>query len=72
MGRLVYVGALRLEDGELLVIVSPDSPKTMISDYAQRWGIETLFRMFKTRGFCLESTHLGLLSLDKVLGDRYS
>jgi hypothetical protein len=27
------------------------------SDYALRWGIETLFGIFKTRGFCLESTH---------------
>jgi hypothetical protein len=25
--------------------------------YALRWGIETLFGIFKTRGFCLESTH---------------
>ncbi len=25
-----------------------------ISDYGKRWGIETLFGMFKTRGFCLE------------------
>jgi hypothetical protein len=56
-GRSVYVGALRLDDGDLLVIISPDSPENMISDYAQRWGIETLFGMFKTRGFCLESTH---------------
>ncbi|MGC8712448.1 MAG: IS4 family transposase, partial [Leptodesmis sp.] len=23
-----------------------------------RWSIETLFGIFKTRGFCLESTHL--------------
>lgn len=56
-GRLVYISALRLEDGELLVVISNDSPQTAISDYAQRWGIETLFGMFKTRGFCLESTH---------------
>lgn len=55
--RLVYVSALRLEDGELLIIISDDSPTTAITDYAQRWGIETLFGMFKTRGFCLESTH---------------
>jgi hypothetical protein len=26
--------------------------------YAKRWGVETLFGMLKTRGFCLESTHL--------------
>lgn len=56
-GRSVYVSALRLENGELLVLISPDSPQTAISDYANRWGIETLFGMFKTRGFCLESTH---------------
>ena len=56
-GRCVYVSALRLDDGELLVIVSPDSSPTAICEYGKRWGIETLFGMFKTRGFCLESTH---------------
>ena len=55
--RLVYISALRLEDGELLVVISSDSSTTAISDYSKRWGIETLFGMFKTRGFCLESTH---------------
>jgi hypothetical protein len=54
-GRSVYVSALRLDDGELLIVVSPDSTTTAISDYGKRWGIETLFGMFKTRGFCLES-----------------
>jgi hypothetical protein len=53
----VFVAALRLDDGELLVVITPDEPQTAISDYAQRWGIETLFGIFKTRGFCLESTH---------------
>jgi hypothetical protein len=56
-GRLVYVSALRLDNGELLIVITPDSCDTAISDYGQRWGIETLFGMFKTRGFCLESTH---------------
>ncbi len=56
-GRFVYVCALRLEQRELLIILSDDSPTTAITDYAQRWGIETLFGMFKSRGFCLESTH---------------
>ena len=56
-GRLVYVSALRLETGELLIVISPDSSSKAISDYGQRWGIETLFGMFKTKGFCLESTH---------------
>jgi hypothetical protein len=53
----LYVAALRLEDNDLLIVVTPDSPETAIADYASRWGIETLFGIFKTRGFCLESTH---------------
>jgi hypothetical protein len=56
-GREVYVSALRLDDGELLIVISAHAPEKAINDYAHRWGIETLFGMFKTRGFCLESTH---------------
>jgi hypothetical protein len=72
-GHWLYIAALRLEDGDLLVIATQTAPQSAICDYAQRWGIETLFGIFKTRGFCLESTHLtdpqrlskliGLLSL---------
>ncbi|MGG6265466.1 IS4 family transposase [Leptolyngbya sp. AN03gr2] len=57
-GHWVYIAALRLENGELLVVATQSAPKSAIADYAKRWGIETLFGMFKTRGFCLESTHL--------------
>jgi hypothetical protein len=57
-GHWVYIAALRLADGELLVVATQSAPKSAIADYAKRWGIETLFGMFKTRGFCLESTHL--------------
>ena len=56
-GRLVFVSALRLDNGELLIVITPEPCSTAISDYGKRWGIETLFGMFKTRGFCLESTH---------------
>ena len=56
-GRLVYVSALRLNNGKLLILITPKTCSTVISDYGKRWGIETLFGMFKTRGFCLESTH---------------
>lgn len=56
-GRLVYVSALRLDDGKLLIVITPEPCSSAISDYGKRWGIETLFGMFKTRGFCLESTH---------------
>ncbi len=48
---------MRLDDGKLLIVITPEPCSTAISDYGKRWGIETLFGMFKTRGFCLESTH---------------
>ena len=38
----VYVAALRLEDGSLLVVVTGDRPRRAIADYAQRWGIEKI------------------------------
>ena len=57
-GHQVYVGALRLEDNSLLTIIAPTYCQTIIDDYAQRWGIETLFGIFKSRGFNLEDTHL--------------
>jgi hypothetical protein len=57
-GHWVYIAALRLEDGSLLVVATQSKPHSAITDYAKRWSIETLFGIFKTRGFCLESTHL--------------
>jgi hypothetical protein len=57
-GHWLYLAALRLEDGELLIVATGHRPDTAIADYAKRWAIETLFGCFKTRGFCLESTHL--------------
>lgn len=57
-GYWVFVAALRLEDSTLLIVATMRSPKTALQDYAHRWSIETLFSILKTRGFCLESTHL--------------
>lgn len=57
-GHQVYVAAMRLEDRSLLIVVSSQPAGRAIADYAKRWSIETLFGIFKTRGFCLESTHL--------------
>ena len=57
-GHWLYVSALRLEDYSLLIVVTNHDNQTAIRDYAKRWSIETLFGIFKTRGFCLESTHL--------------
>ncbi|KAB1991136.1 transposase, partial [Haemophilus parainfluenzae] len=56
-GRRVYVVATRLEDGELLILATDSRPRSALSDYRLRWGIETLFAALKTRGFNLESTH---------------
>jgi Transposase DDE domain len=57
-GHQVYIGALRLKDNSWLTIIAPHYRHTIIDDYAQRWGIETLFGIFKSRGFNLEDTHL--------------
>lgn len=57
-GHQVYVGALRLQDNSLLTVISPSYTPSLIDDYAQRWGIETLFGIFKSRGFNLEDTHI--------------
>jgi hypothetical protein len=56
-GYPVAVEALRLDDGDLLVVIAPVKTQGLVKDYALRWGIETLFGIFKTRAFCLESTH---------------
>lgn len=56
-GQPVAVEVLRLEDGELLVVIAPEADHNLVADYTLRWGIETLFGIFKTRGFCLELTH---------------
>lgn len=56
-GYVVALEGLRLDDGSLLVVIAPLKSENLVKDYALRWGIETLFGIFKTRGFCLESTH---------------
>jgi hypothetical protein len=45
-GHWVYIAALRLEDGSLLVVATQTAPKSAITNYAKRWGIETLFGIF--------------------------
>ncbi|QYU66737.1 IS4 family transposase [Leptolyngbya sp. 15MV] len=57
-GHWVYVSALRLEDGKLLIVVTHHRPHLAMTDYGKRWAIETLFGCLKSRGFCLEATHL--------------
>lgn len=55
---MVYLSALRLDDGELLILASSQKPKGALERYAHRWEIETLFACLKGRGFRFESTHL--------------
>ncbi|NEQ26054.1 MAG: hypothetical protein F6K28_44800 [Microcoleus sp. SIO2G3] len=39
-GHKLYIAALRLEDGKLLIVATQIRPDCAIADYAQRWGIE--------------------------------
>jgi hypothetical protein len=48
----------QLDDGKLLIVITHHRPHQAIADYGKSWGIKTLFGCLKTRGFCLESTHL--------------
>jgi hypothetical protein len=58
LGQSLFVMGMRRSDGEYVIIVSTEESRQMLSDYARRWGIETLFGCLKTRGFCLEATHV--------------
>jgi len=55
---LWYFSGCYLGSGEYLILVSPTLSTAAVEQYAKRWGIETLFAALKTRGFCLEATHL--------------
>ena len=41
-----------------MVVICNVEPWRAISDYLQRWQIETMFQAMKGRGFNLEDTHL--------------
>jgi hypothetical protein len=57
-GTAVYLSALRLDDGELLMVATPKPCVDAIETYALRWQIETLFGCLKSRGFNFEDTHV--------------
>jgi hypothetical protein len=54
----VYLTALRLDNGELLIVASSKKTEQAIESYKERWQIETLFSCLKGRGFNLEDTHV--------------
>jgi hypothetical protein len=58
-GGFVHLSALRLDDGEWLMLApSGAPPDEAIDAYADRWQLETRFGGLKTRGFHFEDTPL--------------
>ena len=56
--QTVYVAVCRKPDGNNVVVISNEASGQILKEYGERWKIETLFGILKTRGFCLEETHL--------------
>jgi len=57
-GQKVYVAVCRKPDGNNVLVISNEQSGQILKEYGERWKIETLFGILKTRGFCLEETHL--------------
>lgn len=57
-GERWHVTGMRLPRGEYVIVVSERETATALEEYARRWEVETLFGCLKTRGFCLEATHV--------------
>ena len=49
---------MRKTTGEYVIVASNEGRQSVLSDYAKRWNIVTLFGCLKSRGFCLEATHI--------------
>jgi hypothetical protein len=54
----VSLMGMRTPEGEYVIVASSTETEEILRDYAQRWKIETLFGCLKSRGFCLEETHV--------------
>lgn len=54
----VYVAVCKKEDGDGVLVISSEQSGKILLEYGERWKIETLFGVLKTRGFRLEDTHL--------------
>ena len=52
------IAGSRSERGELMIVLTNQSPHNAIAIYQRRWEIENLFQSLKSRGFCFESTHM--------------
>jgi hypothetical protein len=54
----VSLMGMRTPEGEYVIVASNAGNDEILRDYALRWKIESLFGCLKSRGFCLEQTHL--------------
>lgn len=57
-GRKVYAAICKKQDGDQVLIIASEQSGKILLEYGERWKIETLFGMLKTRGFRLEETHI--------------
>jgi len=57
-GERWHVTGMRLPRGAYVIVASECETQTALEEYARRWEVETLFGCLKTRGFCLEATHV--------------
>jgi hypothetical protein len=58
MGAAIYLSALKMPDGELLIVATDERSGFAIKKYGLRWEIETLFGCLKSKGFNFEDTHI--------------
>ncbi len=54
----VYAAVCKKEDGDNVLVIASEQSGKILLEYGERWKIETLFGVLKTRGFRLEDTHL--------------
>ena len=57
-GQHIYLSAMRLPSGELLILAGNQHFSKPFEVYARRWEIETLFQALKGRGFNMEATRI--------------
>jgi len=58
LGEEVSLMGMRTPEGEYVIVASSAESDEILKDYALRWKIENLFGCLKSRGFCLEETHV--------------
>jgi hypothetical protein len=58
LGEEVALMGMRIPEGAYVIVASSAESDQILTDYALRWKIENLFGCLKSRGFCLEATHV--------------